>query len=134
VHAALAASLGAYGLIFLMFRSRLTGLSSLPPPSPRLSLILGMIGVSQFWFASWASRRILRSRRSPVGQRVRRAFFLRAAAAEAIALYGLLAGFQGAPLGQVASLFAVSAVALSVCAPTRSAWKEAAGLAESSGP
>ena len=53
--------------------------------------------------------------RSPVGQPAARArvfFLLRAASAEAIALFGLMVGFQGAPILEAAALFALALAAM----------------------
>ena len=134
VHTVMAASLGAYGVILLILRGPTGDSASFRPTDPRLFPILGLVGVAQFVFASWVGRNILRSRRSPVGERVRRHFLIRGASAEAIGLYGLLAGLMRAPLAYTAALFVLAAIALAVSAPTRAAWAQAVQAAESLGP
>ncbi|HVQ54242.1 MAG TPA: hypothetical protein VMT25_03640, partial [Thermoanaerobaculia bacterium] len=64
----------------------------------------------------------------PIGQpaaRARVSFLLRAASAEAVALFGLLIGFQGAPILQCAALFALALAAMLSSFPTREAWQSA---------
>ena len=92
-----------------------------------MSLFLPMLvlGVVQFAVLSVIARRRLRS---PIGQpagRARAYFLLRAASAEAIALLGLLIGFQGAPVLQAAALFALALAAMLSSFPTREAWQNA---------
>jgi hypothetical protein len=50
---------------------------------------------------------------------------IRAASAEAIALLGLLIGFQGAPILQAAALLALALAAMLSSFPTREAWQNA---------
>ena len=136
IHIALAASIGAYAVLLLLIRSEIVPPSGPPPPPPstRLLLALSAVGLAQFAAASWVGRSLLRSRRAGGPERVRLYFLLRAAAAEAIGLFGLLAGFRGAPVGHSLALFALSLAAMLVSAPSRPAWEQALRLAESSGP
>jgi hypothetical protein len=134
IHASLAASIGVYAVVLLFLRSETLGSFPRTPPPPRLFLILAAIGLTQFAAASYVGRTLLQSRRSGAGERVRLYFLLRGAAAEAIALFGLLAGFLSAPPTHIVGLFALSLGAMLSCAPTRWAWGEALRLAKSSGP
>ena len=93
-----------------------------------------MVALAQLAFSFWFGNAILRSRRSPPASRLRRYFLMRGALAEAIGLYGLLAGTLRAPAGYTVGLFAVAAIALALSAPTRAAWDEALRRAESPGP
>jgi hypothetical protein len=133
LHAVLFASLGVYVVILLILRGSTRDSTSFRPAPPGLFPVLAAVGAAQFVFASWAGRAILRSRRSPAGERVRRHFLLRGASAEAIGLYGLLAGLQRAPWEWTAAFFVMAAVALAVCAPTRGAWAQAVEAAQSPG-
>jgi hypothetical protein len=134
VHTALAASIGVYAvvLLFLRFGALRTGPST--PPSSRVFVALAAVGLTQFAAVSWIGRTLLRSRRSGGAERVRLYFLLRASAAEAIGLFGLLVGFRGAPLAHSVALFAMSLAALLVSAPSRAAWEQAQRMAESPGP
>jgi hypothetical protein len=99
-----------------------------PDPAQRSFWILAAIGLAQFVGAWWVGRRLLRSPRSAGGSRVRAFFLLRGAAAEAIGIFGLLAGLLRAPIAQTVTLFALSLIALLASAPTRAAWEEAQRL------
>lgn len=138
LHIVLAASLGAYGVILLILGSPNPNPNShspeFSPSSPRVYPALVAVGAAQFGFATWAGRVLLRSRRSSAAGRVRRYFLMRGASAEAIGIYGMLAGLLRAPLAYTVVLFALSGIALALCAPTREAWDEAVRAAESSGP
>jgi hypothetical protein len=136
LHIVLAASLGAYGVILLILLGR-TPNGRFPessPSSPRVYPALVAVGAAQFGFATWAGRILLRSRRSAAAGRVRRYFLMRGASAEAIGIYGMLAGLLRAPLAYTVLLFALSGIALALCAPTREAWERAVRAAESSAP
>ena len=137
IHIALAASIGAYAVLLLLIRSEIVpspGAPASPPASARMFVALSAVGLAQFAAATWVGRSLLRSRRAGDAERVRLYFLLRAAAAEAIGLFGLLAGFRGAPLSHSLALFAISLAAMLVSAPSRPAWEQALRLAESSGP
>ena len=133
IHTALSASIGVYAVLLLFVRSETLGTPRPAPAPARLFVILAAVGAAQFGTATWAGRRLLRSRRAGAVERVRLYFLLRAAAAEAIGIFGLLAGFLGAPLTHVVGLFALSAAAMLASAPSRLAWEEAFRLAESVG-
>ncbi|HYK41661.1 MAG TPA: hypothetical protein VE007_04670, partial [Thermoanaerobaculia bacterium] len=77
--------------------------------------------------ATLLGRRLLSAAagRPGAADRVRRYFLIRFAAADALAIFGLAAGFKGAPAADSAILFGVSAVALIAAAPTRRAWAAA---------
>jgi hypothetical protein len=131
VHTVLAASLGAYVLLLLVLR-RNPG--SVPTSPSRNLLPLLWVALAQLAFSIWFGNAILRSRRSPPVVRLRRYFLMRGTLAEAIGLYGLLAGMLRAPAAYPVGLFAVAAFALALSAPTRAAWDEAMRRAESPGP
>ncbi len=125
VHTALLASVGVYGVVLAFFRSELAPQNARPAPSTSLFAVFSALGVAQFAGASLVGRKLLASARSGALERVRRYFLLRAAAAEAIALYGLILGFLGAPLAHVLALFGISIAALLACAPGKESWEEA---------
>ena len=131
VHTALLASVGVYGVVLAFLRAEIAPQNPRSAPTPTLFAVFSAIGVAQFAGASLVGRKLLSSPRSGALQRVRRYFLLRAAAAEAIALYGLILGFLGAPLSQVLALFGISIAALLACSPGREAWEEALGRAGS---
>jgi F0F1-type ATP synthase membrane subunit c/vacuolar-type H+-ATPase subunit K len=117
------ASIGLYaGLLWLARPAALEG-----PGRPQLSSILLAVGLAEYAGATFLGRRLLAAAagRRGAADRVRRYFLIRFAAAEAIAIFGLVAGFKGAPATDSAILFAVSALALIAAAPTRRAWTSA---------
>jgi F0F1-type ATP synthase membrane subunit c/vacuolar-type H+-ATPase subunit K len=125
-HVAMLASIGLYaGLLWLARPAVLEG-----PGRAHLSSILLAVGLAEFAGATWFGRRLLSSSagRAGVAERVRRYFLIRFAAAEAIAIFGLVAGFKGSPAADSAILFAVSAACLIAAAPSRRAWAHAWGL------
>jgi hypothetical protein len=134
VHTALLASVGVYGVLFAFLRAEIAPQNPRPAPATSLFAVFSALGVAQFAGASLAGRKLLASPRSGALQRVRRYFLFRAAAAEAIALYGLILGFLGAPLSQVLALFGISIAALLACAPGKEAWGEALRRAKPSLP
>jgi hypothetical protein len=95
-----------------------------------LFLVLAAVGAAQYVTASAVGRAFLRSPRSLAVDRVRLYFLLRGAAAEAIALYGLILGFLGGRPAHVAALFALGFVALLACNPGRASWEAALRQAE----
>jgi F0F1-type ATP synthase membrane subunit c/vacuolar-type H+-ATPase subunit K len=129
VHTGLLAAVGVYGVVLAFFR---TEVAPHPPHPPEVGLfaLLAALGIAQFAGASIAGRMLLRSARSGTGERVRLYFLLRAAAAEAIAIYGLVLGFLRAPLSQVLALFALGVAALFFCAPGKAAWAAATSRSE----
>jgi hypothetical protein len=135
LHTVLAASLGAYALLLLLLRGNLGAGGAAPAaPSTQNFRPLLLVAAAQLAFSVWLGGAILRSRSSPVLARLRRYFLMRGALAEAIGLYGLLAGVLRAPLLYTVGLFGLAAVALAASAPTRAAWDEAARKAESPAP
>jgi|SoiMetStandDraft_2_1073263.scaffolds.fasta_scaffold540258_1 hypothetical protein len=125
VHTALLASIGVYGVVLVFLRAELAPQNARSEPFTSLFAVFSAIGVAQFAGASLVGRKLLASARSGALERVRRYFLIRAAAAEVIALYGLILGFLGAPLSQVLALFGISIAALLACAPGKEAWEEA---------
>jgi F0F1-type ATP synthase membrane subunit c/vacuolar-type H+-ATPase subunit K len=126
-HVAMLASIGLYaGLLWLARPAALEG-----PGRPQLSSILLAVGLAEYALATFLGRRLLAAAagRPGAADRVRRYFLVRFAAADAIAIFGLVAGFKGAPAADSAILFAVSAVALIAAAPSRRAWASAWRLA-----
>lgn len=108
-----------------------------PAPAPGgaetsrdLPWILLAVGAGEYGAASFLGARLLRAARgrSNAGERVRRFFLVRFAAAEAIALFGLVLGLRGVPRSQSLVLFAASVAALALAAPTRPAWARAFAL------
>lgn len=125
IHLALVAALAGYCFLFAQSRGRI---SSIPPDSvQRVDLFLPMVvlAVVQFAAISVIARKRLRSNLGQPGAGARLYFFLRAVSAEAIALFGLLIGFLGAPVLEVAALFALSLAAMLSSFPTREAWQNA---------
>ncbi|HEY6147863.1 MAG TPA: hypothetical protein VIZ69_09200 [Thermoanaerobaculia bacterium] len=122
-HVAMLASIALYaGLLWLARPAVLEGPSRL-----ELSSILLAVGVAEFAGATILGRRLLAAAagRPGAADRVRRYFLVRFAAGDAIAIFGLVAGFKGAPAADSAILFGVSALALIAATPTRRAWASA---------
>jgi hypothetical protein len=134
VHTALLACVGVYGVVLAFLRAEIAPQNPHPAPTTTLFAVFSAVGVAQFAGASLAGRKLLSSPRTGAVQRVRRYFLFRAAAAEAIALYGLILGFLGAPLSQVIALFGISIAALLACSPGKEAWEEALRRAKPSQP
>ena len=134
LHLALLAALGLYGLLLAQTRARMSANDSVPVPRMDLFLPMLGLGVAQFTVISVIARKRLRS---PVGQPAARArvfFLLRAVSAEAIALFGLMIGFQGAPILEAAALFALALAAMLGTFPTREAWQNALREAQTTSP
>jgi F0F1-type ATP synthase membrane subunit c/vacuolar-type H+-ATPase subunit K len=134
VHTGLLAAVGVYGVALAFFRTEVAPDPPPHPPGASLFALFAALGIAQFAGASIAGRMLLRSARSGIRDRVRLYFLLRAAAAEAIALYGLVLGFLRAPLPQVLALLALGVAALLFCAPGKAAWEEATSRSERPGP
>jgi hypothetical protein len=100
------------------------------PAGTPLFLALAAIGAAQYGAAAAVGKSFLRSTRSRPLERVRLSFLLRGAAAEAIALYGLVLGFLGGAPAHVGALFALAVVALLASAPSRASWEAALRQAE----
>jgi hypothetical protein len=131
VHTALFAGVGIYAVLLIFLRTEIAGSASARPPGSQLFLVLAGLGVAQYAVASVVGRAMLRARRSRPLDRVRLSFLLRGAAAEAIALYGLVLGFVGGRASHAAALLALAVVALIACFPGKGAWEEALLRAES---
>jgi len=131
VHTALFAGVGIYAVLLVFLRTEIAAVASPQPPGTMLFLVLAGLGAVQYGVASAVGRAMLRARRSRPLDRVRVSFLLRGAAAEAIALYGLVLGFLGGRAVHVAALLALSVVALLACVPGKGAWEEALRRAES---
>jgi hypothetical protein len=134
VHIVLASSIGIYAVMLLFLGSGAFRSGSPTTPSLRTFVALSSIGLGQFAAVSWVGRALLRSRRSGGAERVRLYFLLRASAAAAIGLFGLLVGFRGAPLAHSVALFGMSLAAMLISAPSRAAWEQALRMTESPGP
>ncbi|MEX0881004.1 MAG: hypothetical protein WD451_14915 [Thermoanaerobaculia bacterium] len=134
VHTALLAAVGVYGIVLLFFRAELEPDSRHPDSGLTLFLLFAAVGAAQFAGASIVGKLLLRSPRAGARDRVRLYFLLRAAAAEAIALYGFVLGFLGVPGTQVLALFAMAVAALLACFPGRGPWEEAVRVAEGREP
>jgi hypothetical protein len=124
VHTALLSGIGIYAVLLVSLRAEIAA-SSPRPPGTTLFLVLAGVGAAQYATASAVGRAFLRSPRSRAVDRVRLFFLLRGAAAEAIALYGLVLGFLGGRAAHVAALFAMGFVALLACMPGRAKWETA---------
>jgi hypothetical protein len=131
VHLAFLSSIGVYALV--LWIARRSGAAPLDR-SGRVGTIAGLmlgLGVAEVFWAGWFARRLLARRSGSALARVRSSFFLRFGAAEAVAVFGLMAGFLGASALTAALFYAVSAAALLLAAPSREAWRaalDAAGL------
>ena len=126
VHIAMLAAIPLYGGVVWLARGH-APFPPAPEARPHLVGILLSIGVSEWIAATVVGRMLLKAGRGRRGaaQRVRRFFLIRFAAAEAIAVFGLFAGFSGCPGRDCALLFAASALALAASTPTASAWRQA---------
>jgi F0F1-type ATP synthase membrane subunit c/vacuolar-type H+-ATPase subunit K len=112
------------GVLWLLAPAAGTGTS----PGKSLPWVLLAVGLGEYAAASVFGAGLLRAAggRSGASERVRRFFLVRFAAAEAIALFGLVVGLKGAPPSRAAVLFGVSALVLIAAAPTRGSWEKAA--------
>src|SRR5450755_1389448 len=107
VHVAMLAAVPLYAGVLWLARGRAPFLASAVPPRPHLVEILFAIGAAEWAAATWVGRLLLKAGRGRAGaaERVRRFFLVRFAAAEAIAVFGLFAGFTGSPLRDGTLLF-----------------------------
>ncbi len=126
VHIAMLSAVPLYGVILWLLRGH-AGLSGAGSPRPRFVFVLLAVGAAEWGLASIVGRALLRAAGPGAGAsgRVRRYFLIRFAAAEAIAVFGLFAGFTGGTFRDVALLLAASALALLASTPTRAAWESA---------
>lgn len=130
VHTALLAAVGVYGVVLLFLRSEVAPDSRHSGSGLTLFVLFAALGAAQYAGIAFVGRLVLRSSRAGARDRVRLYFLLRAAAAEAIAIYGLVLGFLGVPAAQVVALFAMGVAALFACFPGRVSWAEAMRIAE----
>lgn len=128
VHLAMLAAVPLYALLLWFLRDN-AALTARRPDRPNLVFVLLAIGAAEWGAATLLGRHLLRAAGPGAGaaERVRRYFLVRFAAAEAIAVFGLFAGFTGTPLPGALLLFAASAFALLASTPTRSAYARAVG-------
>jgi F0F1-type ATP synthase membrane subunit c/vacuolar-type H+-ATPase subunit K len=129
VHTALLAGIGIYAVLLVFLRHEIAATSS-RPPGTALFLVLAGVGLAQYATASAVGRTFLRSPRARPVDRVRLYFLLRGAAAEAIALYGLVLGFLGGRALHVGALLAMGFVGLLASMPGRLPWEAALRHAE----
>ena len=134
VHTALLAGVGIYAVLLLFLRSEIAVTTAARPAGTPLFLTLAAIGAAQYAVAAAVGKSFLRSTRARAVERVRLSFLLRGAAAEAIALYGLVLGFLGGSAAHVAALFGMAVVALLACAPGKASWAAALRQAEAGPP
>lgn len=129
VHLAMLAAIPLYAGVLWLARGYAAPLRS-GPERLRFVGILLAIGAAEWVAASLIGRRMLRTgRMGGPSDRVRRYFLVRFAAAEAMAVFGLFAGFTGVRFAEAGLLFGASALALVLSTPTRSAWDRAAQTA-----
>ncbi len=123
VHIAIFSTVPLYAVILWLLRGRHV-LPGGAIPGPWLVLVLLAVGAAQWQLASLIGRALLRSAGPGAGasERVRRYFLVRFAAAEAIAVFGLFAGFTGRTFPDAAVLLVASAFALLASTPTRAAY------------
>ncbi len=125
VHIAMLSAIPLYAIILWLLRGH-AGLSG-TSTRPRFALVLLAVGAAEWGLASLLGRAMLRTAGPGAGAflRVRRYFLIRFAAAEAMAVFGLFAGFTGGTFRDVALLFSASALALLASTPTRAAYASA---------
>ena len=129
IHSGLAAAVGVYAVTLAFFRAEIVPGQARMEADRSLFAIFAGLGLAQYSGAWLLGRRLLRAARPAAKERVRLHFLLRAAAAEAIAIYGFVLGFLGGSAGSVLALFAIGIAALLACRPGRRAWEEAFRLA-----
>ena len=125
IHTGLAAAVGVYAATLVFFRAEIVPGQARLEADHALFAIFAGLGLAQYTGAWLLGRRLLRASRPAEKERVRLHFLLRAAAAEAIALYGFVLGFLGGSAASVLALFALGIAALLACRPGRQAWEEA---------
>ncbi len=123
VHIAMLSAIPLYAILLWLLRGQ-AGFSGPASSRPRFALVLLAVGAAEWGLASLLGRAMLRSAGPGAGVvlRVRRYFLIRFAAAEAMAVFGLFAGFTGGTFRDVAFLMAASALALLASTPTRAAY------------
>ena len=131
VHLAFLSSLGVFALI--LWIARRNGAATLDTSGRNGSTtgLMLFLGIAEVAWAGWFGRRLLLRRSGDAIARVRSCFFLRFAAAEAVGVFGLMAGFLGASAVTIGLFLAISGAALAAAAPSRDAWKSAVDTAGS---
>jgi hypothetical protein len=122
VHAAFLAAMPVYALVLWFARD---SASVAAGRGDTLFWVLAGIGGAQYLIVERGGRRLLRLGRGPAEGRVRAYFLVRFAAAEAIGVFGLIAGFLGAAAWRVAALLALGLFGLALSRPTPTAWGQA---------
>ena len=131
VHLAFLSSLGVFALI--LWIARRNGAATLDTSGRNGSTtgLMLFLGIAEVAWAGWFGRRLLLRRSGDAIARVRSCFFLRFAAAEAVGVFGLMAGFLGASAVTIGLFLAIAVAALAAAAPSREAWKSAVDAAGS---
>lgn len=133
LHLAMLSAVVVYALVLWLLRAEVRGPVPGGPPPRRLEWAFLAIGTAQYLVATELGKKLLPSRRGDPERRVRSYFVIRFAAAEAIAIYGLMLGFLGTSAKWVAALLALSLVALLLATPTRDAYEDALARAGQAG-
>ena len=126
VHLAMLAAVAIYAIVLFLARGN-AALAPGPPGRPNFVFLLFAVGAAQ-WGAATIIGRILLRRGGPgagAAERVRRFFLVRFAAAEALGVFGLVAGLTGESRSGSFLLFCASAFALLASSPTRTAYRRA---------
>lgn len=126
VHLAMLAAVAIYAILLFSVRGN-AALAAGPPGRANLVFLLFAIGAAQ-WGATTIIGKTLLRRGGPgagAAERVRRFFLVRFAAAEAIGVFGLVAGFSGVPRRGAFLLLCTCALALLASSPTRTAYRRA---------
>lgn len=126
VHLAMLAAVAIYAILLFLARGNAV-LAAAPPGRANLVFLLFAIGAAQWGAATIVGKTLLRRGGPGAGaaERVRRFFLVRFAAAEAIGVFGLVAGFTGGPRSGAFLLLCTCALALLASAPTRTAYRRA---------
>jgi hypothetical protein len=131
VQLAFVSSLGVFALILWIARRNGAATLDTSGRSGTATGLMLFLGIAEVAWAGWFGRRLLLRRPGDALARVRSCFFLRFAAAEAVGVFGLMAGFLGASAVTIALFMVISGASLAAAAPSRKAWKSAIDLAES---
>jgi hypothetical protein len=126
VHLAMLAAVAIYAILLLLVRGN-AALAAGPSGRPNFVFLLFSIGAAQ-WGAATIIGGILLRRGGPgagAAERVRRFFLVRFAAAEAIGVFGLVAGWTGESRSGAFLLLSAGALALLASSPTRTAYRRA---------
>lgn len=132
LHLAMLSAVAVYAIVLWALRGEIRGPAPGGAAPKGLEWAFLAIGTAQYFIATELGKKLLPSRRGEPRPRVRSYFVVRFAAAEAIAIYGLMLGFLGASSGWVAALFGLSVVTLLLASPTQAAYDDALALAEQS--